>query len=77
MRCRIIERSKKKEKLLHLKKDIQNYSRQIEKIQKTCSTCNRPNNCPNCSESKLMSLLEAEINHAKHQISKIEWDVNT
>ncbi|MFW9989026.1 MAG: hypothetical protein ACFFC3_10245 [Candidatus Odinarchaeota archaeon] len=24
-----------------------------------------------------MSLLEAEINHTKHQISKIEWDVNT
>lgn len=77
MRCRIIDKRTKREKLINFRDEIRSYSRKIKKLREACEECDRKNNCANCSESKLIILLEADINHVKHQISKIEWDVDT
>lgn len=77
MRCRIIEKRKKREKLIQLHGEIQGYLRKKEELQRACAECDRTSNCSNCSESKLIKLLEADINYTKRKINKIEWDVNT
>lgn len=77
MRCTIINRRVKGEKLKILNNKTRYHIKQKGIIKETCSRCGHQDSCDYCSSLKLLNLLDSHINYIKREINELEWDVDT
>jgi len=60
-----------------LRHELQGYIEEKRKLENICEKCDHKDNCVHCSSSKLLRLIEGDIKYTEHEISEVEWDVDT